>query len=296
MTEKRFNVGFYTGDCIEEGGEYQNTANLFSSLHQQMQQDENYFPSLDKGNDVYQIRDLIRPNNGNTYKGYFAKFRKNDLPHIAEEFRRVEQDIVLDDTQGLIEKNYFLFDSRYKLLVIQVNSNGLTVKAIGELLTELINKTVVLNPVLTQDAAQRIINNQHQPKKYELGFSVPQNPDLFPADAWSSGLLNMLTQQGGQSCNIMVNANAIGQRNGRLTDHLKNWITEFSDTDITVRLAKIWFEDNSDPIDLIADRIKAKTSPIVMHGRYPDANELYLELARIKREREEEIRQVLFEG
>ena len=61
-------------------------------------------------------------------------------------------------------------------------------------------------------------------------------------------------------------------------------------------IAKIWFEDNSDPIDLIADRIKAKTSPIVMHGRYPDANELYLELARIKREREEEIRQVLFEG
>lgn len=296
MTSKIFSVGFYTVDCMNTDGNFQDSNDLLSSMYEGMQNDSAFFPSLDTGNDVYQIRDLIKPLTGSTYKGYFAKFRKNDLPHIAEEFQRVEQDIELNETQGLIEKNYFLYDSRYKLLVIQVNSSALSINNINQLFSELASKTFTLNPVLTKDAVSRIINNQHQPKKYELGFSVPQNPDLFPSDSWSSGLLNMLTQQGGQSCNITVNANALGQKNGRLIDNLKGWITGFTDSDIPIRLAKIWFEDSSDPIDLIADRIKAKTQPITMVGRYPDSNELYVELARIKKEREAEVQLVISKG
>lgn len=296
MALKRFKVGFYVGCFAKDDGEYTNVSEVFELMHNTMEENDTYFPSLDKGNDVYQVRDLIKPIGGSTYKGYFAKFRKNDLPHIATQNRREESEIDLDEAEGLIEKNYFLFDARYQLLVFQVNSSGLTINAISELITEVSKQTLVFNPVLTKDAAERVINNQHKTKKYELGFTVPQNPDLYPADNWSSNLFSMLNGQGGASCTITVNANPIGRKDGRLIDGVKGWLTQFTNSDIPVRLSKIWFDDGTDPIDLVADRIKAQTQPIEMEGRYPSAIDLYSELARCKNERDEEIRLVLADG
>jgi len=296
MAFKKFNVGFYVGCFAKDDGQYTDVSEVFELMHKKMKEDDTYFPALDKENDVYQVRDLIKPVGGSTYKGYFAKFRKNDLPHIANQNRREESELDLGEAQGLIEKNYFLFDSRYQLLVFQVNSSGLSINAISELITEISKQTLIFNPVLTKDAAERVINNQHKTKKYELGFTVPQNPDLYPADTWSSSLFSLLNGQGGASCTITVNANPQGRKDGRLIDGVKSWLTKFTDSDIPVRLSKIWFEDGTDPIDLVADRIKGHTQPIEMNGRYPSPDDLYSELARCKSEREEEIGLVLADG
>jgi hypothetical protein len=94
----------------------------------------------------------------------------------------------------------------------------------------------------------------------------------------------MLTLKAGSAATLSVhiNANSPGQRGGTLRDNIKKTLRNLVRGQ-HVRTAKVEIdvEGKKQPIDLLADRVKAKCL-VEMDGRYPKADTMFeaLEIAR----------------
>lgn len=63
-----------------------------------------------------------------------------------------------------------------------------------------------------------------------------------------------------------------------------------------MRVSRLWFDEASDPIDLIEDRIKGTTRPVELNGRYPEPESIFSALDQVWKKYEDDIRQVLSES
>ena len=182
MTTKRYTVQFfqsYTKSLSDDG--HKTVGELLSELAL-----KDKIQELKLGNTVFQLRELLEV--GETFKGVFAKFRAGDLPHIGSRDSLHERPIDMEESEGLIEKNYFLYDKRYQLLTFQVNGNGCNINQVGNLFTSIAGAAVTFNPVLRPDAIERIINGGLNPVKYQISLARPSNPDLLPDDDFSGSI------------------------------------------------------------------------------------------------------------
>lgn len=245
------------------------------------------------GQYVFQIKNVVR--NENILHGVFVKFRENDLPHIGSRTSLQEKNIMLMEGEGLIEKNYFIYDLRLNVITFQVNSSACNIHQVAQLFTALLGETVIFNPILTLDAAERLLNNDLRAKKLALSVAAPKNPQLYNSNDFSNNVMRLLTSTEGVSLSLTISANNQGRGLGQvLADTVKAGMLAFTNTDdIKVRVGKVWFEDGSDPIDLVADRIRGKTCAIAMYGRYPLEKDILTSLDKVREEHEIHIRKVL---
>lgn len=248
------------------------------------------------GQYVFQIKNVVR--NENVIHGVFVKFRENDLPHIGNRTSLEEKDIELLEGEGLIEKNYFLYDLQLDVITFQVNSAACNIYQVAQLFTALLGETVSFNPILTLDAAERLLSNDIRPTKLQLSVAAPRNPQLYNSNDFSSNVMQLMTSTEGASISLTISANAQGGGLRQvLSDTVKTGMLAFSHSDdVTVRVGKVWYEEGADPIDLVADRIRGKTSPIEMQGRYPLERDILTSLNNVRMEHRQQIRQVLTGG
>ncbi|WP_299197969.1 DUF6731 family protein [uncultured Amphritea sp.] len=297
MTDtKKYAVSFYTAH-VTDGTD---SPPALSALLRQAADQELPIEHRASGQ-VLQLRE-IEVFEGGRMKGVLAKFRDNDLPNIGDRSSQDERPIDLEDSEGLIEKNYFLYDPGLEMMTFQINGSGLNINQAAGLLGAVLSRDriigVGLSPVLRPDAVDRIINGDMRARKFEISFARPTASELYDAHRDFTGpLMSLLNAYNGVSCSVSISANPPGRSSIRnyLSDVVKGGMANIVGSTVPVNISKIWFDDDSDPIDLIEDRIKGYTSPVRLEGRYPVPQSIYNALERVREQYLDDIRLVLNE-
>ncbi|SNB81544.1 hypothetical protein SAMN02745900_03866 [Pseudomonas sp. URIL14HWK12:I8] len=241
-----------------------------------------------------EIRGLVEAEPG-VFQGVFAKIRKDELPH-AGKAGHPDRDLGLAQDEGLVDKNHFVYYEQNELLVMQANRYAGTAVALGKYLTDIHGQLAVsFNPVLQPDATRRLMREDLTPVQIETSFARPTNPDLYPDDDWSTGLLDMLSQLGGGNVKLSVTADRkrVAEGADRLTDRARRVAQAFRQIP-NVRKVKINMEDDEGiiyPIDLIADRLKVRIE-ISVSGRYPNEAGMFKALKGAKNDQLDNLQQI----
>jgi len=280
MATRKFKVGFFVG-YVGAGGRDGRVSQILLDLSQQQQ-----CPVIASGDVLYQIRELVPFNNGASFRGVFAKIRTTDIPHIGSTDGE-EREIDLEDDEGVLEKNHFLYYRQHELLVYQSNGNGSTVDAFGRYFSDIVNHTTVFNAILKADAMRRMMRADLEPRTIELSVARPTNPDLYPNDDWSSELFGLMAGIDGFKAHIKISAEGTGRARGRLMDRAKRAAAALVNSG-NANIARIKMAGIEQPIDLIADRVIAQVS-VEMNGRYPVPDEMFRALGEAKDQSAEDL-------
>jgi len=254
---------------------------------------ENGCPPANQGGMDYEVRNLRQLANGE-FSGVLAKFRHNDIPHAGEP-GGAERDLGLDEHEGLMEKNYFLYYPNHHLLVYQRNGHGSAAQRFSNYLCDISNEVITFDPLLQLDATERLMNDHITVRSISVRFARPQNRNLFPAQNWNRNMLDMLTGLGGASMNVTIKAD--GRRsdeNRYLLTRAKEVVRDLLGT-VDVQSARIEVDENGEhvaPIDLIADRLLSRQT-VEMHGRYPDPGSMFAALRQARNDHLPEIEAIL---
>lgn len=276
MDTKRFKVRFYIGQVGAAGDDGSVSAALDAMSFDGC-------PVTKIGSLNYEIRGLRRFNNGASFRGVFARFRSDDLPHVGKPGGR-ERELDIGPEDGLLEKNYFLYFRQHQLLVYQENGNGSAVGRLGEYFTKFFNTTTVFQPVLQPDAAKRLLQNDVQPMSLELSFARPTNVDWYPPDDFSKELLALMKSAKAPSVRLSMKGSGRGAQRKPLSRTIKRSVLGLlGHTD--VKVARLIVDDNEGrhPIDLIADRLMHYID-VEMAGRYPVEDSVFNGLMEAKDE------------
>lgn len=280
MATRKFKIGFFVG-YVGAGGRDGRVSQILLDLSQQQQ-----CPVIASGDVLYQIRELVPFNNGASFRGVFAKIRTTDIPHIGSTDGE-EREIDLEDDEGVLEKNHFLYYRRHELLVYQSNRSGSTVEAFGRYFSDIVNHTTVFNAILKADAMRRMMRADLEPRTIELSVARPTNPDLYPNDDWSSELFGLMAGIDGFKAHIKISAEGTGRARGRLMDRAKRAAAALVNSG-NANIARIKMAGIEQPIDLIADRVIAQVS-VEMNGRYPVPDEMFRALGEAKDQSAEDL-------
>lgn len=273
MTSRKFRVGFFVGH-VGAGGRDGQVSQTLLTLSQQAR-----CQAITSGDILYQIRELVSFNDGTSFRGVFAKIRTTDIPHIGGTDGE-EREIDLEDDEGVLEKNHFLYFQQHELLVFQSNGNGSTVEAFGRYFSDIVNHTTVFNAVLKADAMRRMMRADLEPRIIELSVARPTNPDLYPNNDWSSELFGLMAGINGFKAHIKISAEGTGQARGKLTELVKRAAAAMVNNG-NASIARIKMAGIEQPIDLIADRVIAQVS-VEMNGRYPVPDQMFQALGKAK--------------
>lgn len=278
---KSFKVSFFTSNIPSGCSGHRTLSSLLEEQYLLLQQNNGTSTRpQDIGSVQYEIRELMSFASGASFKGIFAKIRKDDIAHIGKT-GGVEREIDLDDDEGLIEKNYFLFDSDQQLLTYQINGHGSPVEKLAEYLSSLLGTCAVsFNPVVKADSLQKLMRDEFTPVHLELKVAKPTNPALYPADDWSRELLNMINSADGANAHIMISTEGRGVRRRSLATRIKNSVNALVDSGLA-EIARVTVKELEHPIDLIMGRVIA-SQKVTMIGRYPESESMYAALRNAK--------------
>jgi hypothetical protein len=227
----------------------------------------------------YQIRKLTQFNNGESFKGIFAKIRKDDIPHIGST-EGDEREITLDESEGVIEKNHFIYFRKNELLVYQTNKNGSALNALGSYFSSITNHATAFNPIVKLETIKRLMSQNMAPSIVELTVARPTNPDLYPQDDWSQDLFKLMGDMGGAKIRFTIKPEGRGKSRGTLASRVKGWAADLV-LDGMATTAKVTLPGIDQPFDLIKDRL-AVTLPVQMEGRYPSEDMMFHALRKAK--------------
>jgi len=288
MDSKRFKVRFYVGQVGAAGGD-----GLVSAALDAMS--TGGCPVTEIGNISYEIRGLLRFNDGATFRGVFARFRSDDLPHVGTPGGG-EHELDIEPDDGLLEKNYFLYFRQHQLLVYQENGNGSAVGRLGEYFTRFFGTTTVFQPVLQPDATRRLLRQDVEPMSLELSFARPTNTDWFPADDFSRELLALMNSARAPSVRLLLKGGGRGSNRQPLSRRIKRSIVGLMGH-ADVKVARLVVDDNEGrhPIDLIADRLTHHID-VQMAGRYPVERSVFSGLMEAKDEHNDALEAIFGAG
>ena len=275
MTTKTYTVDFYT---VQVGAGGVNAA-FTGFLTDLAENDGISAPRSDNNGNEWIIKSVV--GNRRYYSGVYGKLRKNDIPKIGDEAGH-EEEIQLEDHQGLIEKNYFLYYPQQNLLVWQVNVSASWPASFASYLTDHFGEATIFHPVVTVDNMERFMRGDAELVKAELTIARPTNPELYDNDDFSRSVMQLMNGTEAASIRLSVVANRPGGRGERLPNQLKDSINMLTDSGVVRRAkADVSYDGETHPIDLIYDRLKAKIT-VDLIGRYPDHRMVLSELASAK--------------
>lgn len=254
---------------------------------------EDACPTVELGGVNHEIRDLRRLPGGHAFRGIFAKFRSDDLPHAGVP-GGPERELDLDEQEGLIEKNYFLYLREHELLFYQQNRNGSVPSRLGKYLSRVAHDTILFDPVLQPHAMRRLMRGEVEIRTLDLSFARPTNPELFPADDWGHRLFEVLSGAGGTSMRLHIGTDARSKdpRDHHLRKRLKRGVREILNlTKVTTARLEVEEDGVTHPIDLISDRLRS-TQDVEMGGRYPVPGSMYEALGAARDELNDQLREI----
>ena len=291
MTTKTFSVGFYQGQFGDN-----NTVETVGDHLRGWADDPATAPLVTLHDTNYELRNLRPFNQGQLIWGEYVKFRDKDLPHIGQMGGDGdEREIDLDDREGLIEKNHFIFYKRHQLLIYQNNKNANTINQFARFFTEATGEVTIFNPILRAESMARLMRGEVRPKYVEVSYARPTNSEAVASDDWTNKAFGILNASGGNNALVRISLGR-GPRGRFLNQSIKQSIAELIDQ-TNVSIARLIVDDDGieHPIDLIADRLKDKIQ-VKMEGRYPDRSDIYRQLDEAKRRQNHIITDLLGEG
>ncbi|MCL1476761.1 MULTISPECIES: DUF6731 family protein [unclassified Marinobacter] len=236
-------------------------------------------PAWSEGKYLFEIRDVEQLADGNTIRGVFAKFRSDQIPHAGQAGGK-ERELDLTQDEGLIEKNHFNFRLSDSLLIFEQNGHGSRPAKLARYISDIAGETLTFDPVLQRDVVDRLMKPGANLTALKVTFARPTNPDMYPDDDWSKGLLDQLSTAGGSSVGLSITSDSrSGDKEKRaLADRMKKAATAFMRSGYA-RSLKVNVEENGieHPIDLIADRILSVQN-VSMAGKYPMKESIYAAL------------------
>lgn len=238
--------------------------------------------------EVWRVR---RDRDVHAYRGQLRKFRMSDFPEIGA-VGSAGVELELDPAQGIIEKNFFQFESRNNLLVWHGNGHASTAGQFAKVLSDLWGTKVSLIPIPKAGAARRLLSGNVDIKKLTLSIPVPTDPNFYPAQDFSKGVIDMLRGAGGDRIKIEISADARRAGRGRMAvlgRGIKRAVAELAqDADATVAKVEAFENGALYPIDLVADRIRSVQ--VVEHeGRYPGDERMFAVLRAARAEVNDEL-------
>ena len=259
---KEYTIEFFVGQVGADG-----SAGEVGDLLQRLQQGG--IPVYQSGSLSYDIRDLMVTPKGAF--GVFAKYRTSDIPHIGVPGGG-EREVEINDDEGLIEKNHFLYYRKRQLLIWQLNRHGSTERRFAEYLCDCNAETVAFHPVYQPDAVRRLMRNEVVPRALTVSMARPTNPELFRDNELTRGLVSILSQAEGTRLQIRITSDlrSTDAADRRLSDRVKAAMRELAAERTVVSVAKMDVEEDgiTHPLDLLHDRITSRQS-VEMAGRYP---------------------------
>lgn len=288
MAKKNHKIEFYTGQVGSDG----KAGKVSELLHELFNSQSPQILNIN-GTD-YEIRDLKEFNGGASYRGCFAKYRVDDLPHAGEP-GGVERELALSDEEGLIEKNYFLYFRHSELLVFQRNGHASNTNSLGQFFSDLSNETVIFNPVLQPEPMRRLFSEKITTKSLSLSIARPTNPEFYEGKNWSSDLLELLSSSGGSRIrlDITTDRRSIDPEQRKLHNNMRKAVAFFVQNSMA-SVARFEVEDEDGrvhPIDLIADRLISNQS-VTMIGRYPESDGMFNALRKAKDESSDALEEI----
>lgn len=274
MSFKEFKVRFYrvnvySADDIEPldaAGMFSklqstSTGGLCATVHDQLQ--------------GFEVRDLRAHNSGTVYQGVFATIR-DDAPHIREALGG-ERVIPLQQDEGILEKNHFLYYRDQSVLVYQVNQRASHPTRFEFYLSTLAGAghSVSLDDMLTRDAWEKL--NNGIVKEFDVTFDAPRDPNAYDPADFTSENLRVIERSGAGSMRVVLKASR--GRQG-LLEWVKHTLHQLKQ-DRQVRKLQVKLDGETTPIDLFADVIREKIT-VAMDGRYPNSQRTFEALEAAK--------------
>jgi hypothetical protein len=249
---------------------------------------DEYDTSLEIGGFTREIWRLVFDRFDNSVCGQFRKFRDTDIPEIGSVGEDAEQ-IELEDDEGLIERNFFVYYEQNDLLAWHKNSHSSGVNQFANFLSTTAGVRVTAAPVIQSDAIARLMSGDVDLKKIEFTLPRPTNPRLYPEDDFGSSILGMMNNADADSLKISMGVDMRrADTEGKLTSRLKRTLRNLVRNGASTARAHVIDDGVEYPIDLIADRVFSWQS-VETNAHFPPNYTMYGIIDTAKAERQEEL-------
>lgn len=264
--EKSFKIDFFV--VTNKGNRKHST---IRDLLNGLSSDHTEALALDEGDDEkFQVRSIVKVPGGNCFKGVFGRCRFGEKP-VQGKDDGTETDVDLKPGHGLVEKNYFLFFPARNLLVYQRNSTGSHYSRLQRYLNMAIAppRAIVLEPILTTDSYKRLINGGSA-RTVDISFQQPKDATIYK-DALVQDAIKLVGKAHGLNARIRI---GVGRTKNTLLSNIKEAAIVLAQGGLA-RVARIQLEDESEPVDLIADRIVETIQVKLDANGRPNPDSLY---------------------
>jgi hypothetical protein len=206
------------------------------------------------------------------WSGQFRKFRTVDLPHIGAPGEE-EEELDIDPTKGIVERNFFLLVPPHNILLWQVNGHGNTPQQFARFLSSMAGTEVVADPVLLANPMRRLMRGGLTIKRIRLRVARPTNVDYYPEEDWSREVFDVLRNGGGDSMLVEVSMDGRKAETAQTAVDSK-WRRAFrefvNDGVATSAVAEVIEDGDERVIDLLGDRLESRIE-VDFDGRYVPA-------------------------
>ena len=268
---KSFGVRFYQG-YFHDQAEANTVHGLLCTILNK-QNDGESPPQIGDGPMKHELRELASSANGDVIQGVLALVR-DDAPHIREADGG-ERPIELEDQEGILEKNYFLYYRKQQLLVWQVNGRASHISRFENYLASYAGTPVKFYDILQEGSFERLRNGLIKSLKFRI--AKRRNANAIDPHNWESDVFDLMGGIGGTVIEVKVST----RRKGRgLIDKTSDVIHRMMNRD-DVSSLQVRMDGQREPIDLFADRISDRIE-VQMVGHYPLPRDIIIKLAEAK--------------
>lgn len=282
MPQRSYKIEFFQLNLVPNQ-DVSSIRDLFEALD-----DGEYDTSLEIGGFTREVWGLVFDRFANSVCGQFRKFRDTDIPEIGSIGEDAEQ-IELDDGEGLIEKNFFVYYEQNDLLAWHKNSHSSGINQFVNFLSSVTGAKVTAGPILQSDAIARLMSGDVELKKIEFTLPRPTNPQLYPQDDFGSTILGMMNNADADSLKISMGVDLRrADTEGKLARRLKRTLRNLVSNGASTARAHVLEDGIEYPIDLIADRVFSWQS-VETNAYFPPSFTMYGIIDTAKAECQEEL-------
>lgn len=193
----------------------------------------------------------------NYWIGQFRKYRTDQLPAYAR-FGEDETEITLEEGQGIIERNCFIFIPNRNILVWQHDAHANHPERFADFLSVLSGDKVEAAPILTKSALKKLMDGKTEALKFKISVSRPTAPSMYDENTFTNGLFNLMNSSGADLFNLTGGVDLRSKDSGFLNSALIKTGLSTLVSSGAAKTAKVLIidENKKDWLDLITDRIK----------------------------------------
>ncbi|QKN80772.1 DUF6731 family protein [Scandinavium goeteborgense] len=282
MPQRSYKIEFFQLS-ITPNQDVSSIRDLFQALS-----DEEYETSFEIGGFTREVWGLVFDRFDDSVCGQFRKFRNTDIPEIGS-IGEDGEEIELEDDEGLIEKNFFVYYEENDILAWHKNTHSSGVNQFVNFLSSTAGLKIKAGPILQSDAIARLMSGDVELKKIEITLPRPTNPQLYPQDDFGSSILEMMNNADADSLKISMGVDMRRtDTEGRLTGRLKQTLRNLVRNGASTARAHVFDDGVEYPIDLIADRVFSWQS-VETNAHFPPNLTMYGMIDTAKAERQEEL-------